>query len=183
MKNVSSGNSGADANANGGLKEQLIEALPQLRAFAWSKTRSESDADDLVQKTCLKILDSQHLYDTEKPLVPWAITILKNLFMDESRAKKRRGENAHQEDSGLAEDLIAERKVEGNLELENINRLLQQLPDEQREVLVLFGAGNKYGEIAESLDIPRGTVMSRLCRGRQALAKLMNEPVQGVRND
>jgi len=180
MKNVSSGNSGAEVNATGGLKEQLIEALPQLKNFAWSKTLSESDADDLVQKTCVKILSRQHLFDPEKPLVPWAITILRNLFLDEIRAKERRGENAPQEDSSLINDVSAERKIEDNLELENINRLIHQLPDEQREVLVLFSSGNKYDEIAELLGIPRGTVTSRLSRGRRDLAKLINEPVQGM---
>jgi len=168
--------------ANTGLREQLVEALPQLRLYAKSLVPTFHDADDLVQKTCLKILNRPDLYDPDKPLLPWAITILKNLKRDEWRAEKKRGDDGGSEDISLIPDALSENRIEDNLELKNIDRLIQQLPEEQREVLVLSGGGQKYEEMAVSLGIPKGTVMSRLYRGRIALKKLMDEPTHDEEN-
>ena len=172
MGNSSKGNGRDD----GDLGEKLVEALPRLRLYAKSLVPTFADADDLVQKACLKILNRPDLYDPAKPLLPWAITILKNLKRDEWRAEGRKGEFGGPEDISLIPDPLSESRIESNLELKSIVRLLQQLPEEQREVLVLKGGGQKYEEIAVSLGIPKGTVMSRLNRGRKALKKLIDEP-------
>ena len=169
MGNSSKGNGRDD----GDLGEKLVEALPRLRLYAKSLVPTFADADDLVQKTCLKILNRPDLYDPDKPLLPWAITILKNLKKDEWRAEERKGEFGGPEDIYLIPDPLSESRIENNVELKKIDICIQQLPEDQREVLVLLGGGLKYEEIAELLEIPIGTVMSRLSRARKALKKLI----------
>ena len=171
MGNGSNGNGRDDGN----LREKLVEALPRLRLYAKSLVPTFADADDLVQKTCLKILNRPDLYDPDKPLLPWAITILKNLKKDEWRAEERKGEFGGPEDIYLIPDPLSESRIENNVELKKIDIRIQQLPEDQREVLVLLGGGLKYEEIAELLEIPIGTVMSRLSRARKALKKLIDD--------
>ena len=171
MGNGSKGNGRDDGN----LKEKLVQALPRLRLYAGSLVPTFVDADDLVQKTCLKILNRPELYDPDKPLLPWAITILKNLKKDEWRAEERKGEFGGPEDIYLIPDPLSESRIENNVELKKIDICIQQLPEDQREVLVLLGGGLKYEEIAELLEIPIGTVMSRLSRARKALKKLIDD--------
>ena len=161
--------------ANTDLREQLVEALPRLRLYGKSLVPTFADADDLVSKTCLKILNRPELYDPDKPLLPWAITILKNLRRDEWRAEERKGEFGGPEDISLIPDPLSKNRIESNVELKEIDIRIQQLPEEQREVLVLLGGGLKYEEIAELLEIPKGTVMSRLSRARKALKKLIDD--------
>ena len=101
-----------------------------------------------------------------------AVTILKNLHIDHTRSERphlKLVETGRKEDA----DPLAEKAVEDHLVLSEVHRLIQTLPEEQREVLVLRGGGFSYSDIAADLDIPRGTVMSRLARGRKALEALL----------
>ena len=129
------------------------------------------DADDLVSKTCIRVLERQAQFDQSASLIAWAITILRNLHLDDLKSERRRRETL----DGTIEyaDPLSLRVIESRLELSAVHRMIHQLPVEQREVLVLKGGGLSYDEIAAQLNIARGTVMSRLHRGRKALEVLM----------
>ncbi len=129
------------------------------------------DADDLVSKTCIRVLERQAQFDPSSSLIAWAITILRNLHFDDLKSERRRRETL----DGTIEyaDPLSLRVIESRLELSAVHRMIHQLPVEQREVLVLKGGGLSYDEIAAQLNIARGTVMSRLHRGRKALEVLM----------
>lgn len=151
--------------SNNSVSGQLEQILPQLRAYARSRVASVDDADDLVSKTCVRVLERQEQFNPAKPLIAWAIQIMKNINIDDFRKQKPM--------TGEIDPNLAD--VSSNpATLIDISRLIYQLPLEQREVLVLSGIGYRYKEIAEKLTIPTGTVMSRLKRGRDALYELMN---------
>jgi len=147
--------------------------LPRLRLFARSRVFSPADADDLVSETCVRLLEREAAFRKDGNLMAWAVTILRNLHIDKVRAEARQGLRlvvVNDEADPLSEELI-----EDHLELQRVCKLIHSLPEEQREVLVLRGGGLSYDEIATALDIPRGTMMSRLHRGRKALAELTKE--------
>ena len=144
---------------------ELEHILPQLRAYSRSRLPNIDDADDLVSKTCVRVLERQAQFDPAKPLIAWAIQIMKNINIDDYR--KLRPE------VGEVDPNLPDVNSNPNT-LIDISRLIYQLPLEQREVLVLSGIGYRYKEIAERVNIPPGTVMSRLKRGRDALYELMN---------
>ena len=104
-------------------------------------------------------------------MIAWAITILRNLYLDELKAEHRRCETL--DDTIEHADPLSLRVIESRLELSDVHRMIHQLPVQQREVLVLKGGGLSYDEIAARLNIARGTVMSRLHRGRKALEVLI----------
>ena len=124
-----------------------------------------------MSKTCIRILERQTQFDRRLSLIAWAITILKNLYLDELKAEQRRREIPV--DAIEHADPLSLRIIESRLELSDVHRTIHQLPMEQREVLVLKGGGLSYDEIAGHLNIARGTVMSRLHRGRNALDVLL----------
>jgi RNA polymerase sigma-70 factor, ECF subfamily len=150
--------------SNNSIGAELERILPRLRAYARSLVLNVDDADDLVSKACVRILERQDQFDPHRPLIAWAIRIMKNLNIDEFRKQKLPMEEL---DPNLAD-------VSSNPgPIIDIGRLVHQLPLDQREVLYLSGIGYQYKEIAEQLGIPIGTVMSRLKRGRDALHGLM----------
>ena len=157
-------------------QEELVSALPQLRAFARSRARSNADADDLVQRACVRILERIDQVPSGTGLVAYCITTIRNLHIDDARQRQRRGETtdfADIEDTAAGMDVLSQARVESTLETQDLERALRQIPEEFREVLILFGTGLSYDEIATHLEIPRGTVMSRLSRGRKQLRPLI----------
>jgi RNA polymerase sigma-70 factor, ECF subfamily len=151
--------------SNNSIGDELEQILPQLRAYARSRVPGIDDADDLVSKTCVRVLEKQAQFNRGKPLIAWAIQILKNISIDDFRKQKPM--------AGEFDPNLADVPYNPGIAID-IGRLIHRLPFEQREVLVLSGIGYRYKEIAEKLDIPTGTVMSRLKRGRDALYALMN---------
>ena len=160
----------AEANTDIGIK--LTEILPRLRLFARSRVFSEAEADDLVQETCLKVIDREQQFDADTNLLAWSITIMKHIQIDSSRSARNRYETTSADDILDRPDGLAVRAVESRLELNEVHIALHKLPEEQREVLALMGGGFSYREISEAMGIPMGTVMSRLARGRVELSRL-----------
>ena len=148
------------------IEKDIIAIIPELRVFARSRLHNQSDADDLVQKTLLRMLEKEHLFHGGK-LIAWGITIMKNIIIDEARSA------AGKSFTDIDEESISSYEDNSSEELEGVNKALQQLTKKCREVLVLFGFGHSYDEISESLDIEKGTVMSRLSRCRQQLVQVM----------
>jgi len=149
---------------------QMIALLPNLRRFALSLCRSSDIADDLVQETCEKALANQNRFKPDTRLDAWLFRILRNSWIDRIRRAKTRGINIDIDD---AHDLVGadgRATTEHRLMLDVTARAIAQLPDDQREVLILVCVEElSYRETAALLDVPIGTVMSRLARARQKL--------------
>jgi RNA polymerase sigma-70 factor (ECF subfamily) len=146
-----------------GLGEQIVELLPRLRRFARALARNAHDADDLVQIAVERVLSRS------RPLANWLFGILRNAWLDEARARARRDRLFAGQD--LGEQVAA---ADTHSDLESLQQGLAQLPSEQREVIALvLVEGLSYREAAAVLEVPMGTVTSRLARGREALQRLL----------
>lgn len=153
------------------LRTQVLEFLPALRAFARSLTRNRTQADDLVQETLLKALSNIDKFDPGTNLRAWLFTILRNTYYTEIRKRRREADGmsvlAHQ-DTNIGPS------QEWSATLTSLKDALAQLPDDQREALVLVGAaGLSYEEAAEVCGCALGTIKSRVNRARAKLLVLM----------
>ena len=147
--------------------------IPELRRYAKALLRNPVEAEDLVQECLCRAIGRARPWRTIRDLRAYLFTILHNLYVD--RVAKRA--NGHD----IVSDELVERKLVvkptqlGRLEIRDLNWALDRLPSEQREVILLIGLeGMSYDDAARILDIPNGTVMSRLSRGREALRRLMD---------
>ena len=153
---------------------ELIALLPRLRRFAHALSKSAADADDLTQATIERALRSRTQWQAGTRLDSWAYRIMRNLWIDTARARARKDKVEAPEAEGerVGEDPTG--SMDAAVDLSRIMAAMEHLPDEQREVVALIlieGLG--YRETAEMLDLPIGTVSSRLVRGRTALLDLV----------
>ncbi len=152
-------------------REEIIEHLPALRAFALSLCRDGTLADDLVQETLLKAWSKFHLYTPGTNLRGWMFTILRN-SLHSLRSKRRR--EVPDPDGIAASQLASKPDHDGRMALNDLAAAFAQLPLEQREALMLVGAmGFSVEEAAETCGCAQGTIKSRAARGRRALAELL----------
>lgn len=157
-------------------EEELVELLPRLRRFARGLAGHAADADDLCQAAIERALKSQGQWQPGTRLDSWMYRITRNLWIDERRAAGRRGAHAPIDDSvtQIAGDGAAE--VEAGTLRGDVDGAMARLPDEQREVVMLvLVEGYAYREAADILEVPIGTVTSRLARGRETLMQLLGE--------
>lgn len=161
---------------------ELVAALASLRRFALSLCRRPDLADDLVQTTVERAIAARDRFDPETRLQPWLFRILRNAWIDAGRRQATRGPQVDIEDTPEAAVLDGPRATEAALMLGQVRAALATLPDAHREVIELVCFEElTYAEAAEVLGVPKGTVMSRLARGRVALAgKLGIEPASGA---
>ncbi|RDC71126.1 RNA polymerase sigma factor [Rhodovulum sp. 12E13] len=152
-------------------RDEIPEYLAAMRAFAMSLTRDPSSADDLVQDTVVKAWTNIGSYTPGTNMRAWLFTILRNHFYTQRRRLRR--ETADSEGAFAAR--LAEKPAhDGRLALRDFAVAFAQLPDEQREALVLVGAsGFSYDEAARMTCVPAGTVKSRANRARRKLAELL----------
>lgn len=147
--------------------ERLLACLPRLRRYARALTGDSASADDLVQDTVERGWSRRAQWRPEADLRAWLFGIMHNLHIDQLR-------RAPPPASELAEGDHPTTPPTAQLDLRDLDRALQLLPPAQREVLLLVGLEDmSYEQVAATLDIPLGTVMSRLSRGREQLRKLM----------
>ncbi|MDT0682529.1 RNA polymerase sigma factor [Roseicyclus sp. F158] len=152
-------------------REEIVEHLPALRAFAFSLTRNSAAADDLVQDTVVKGWSNIDKFEVGTNMRAWLFTILRNTFY--SNRRKMRREVADSEGT-FAEGLAEKPAHDGRLQMADFQRVFAKLPDEQREALILVGAsGFSYEEAAEMCGVAIGTIKSRTNRGRARLAELL----------
>jgi RNA polymerase sigma-70 factor (ECF subfamily) len=154
------------------MQKTLQTLLPMLRRFAYSLTGSKSDADDVVQITIEKLL-VKGIPDDVEP-AKWAFKICRNVWIDEYRSRKVRQDAIHND--CLQEPVSGDehRAFENKQLLQKVNSALGELPDEQRAIVSLVAVqGMAYKEVAQTLDIPIGSVMSKLSRARSALYSLI----------
>jgi len=152
-------------------REQLVEHLPAMRAFAMSLTRNSAIADDMVQDTLVKAWTKIDKFEAGTNLRAWLFTILRNTYYSNRRKAKREVADV---DGVFTESLSQKPDHDGRLQMADFQRAFAQLPDEQREALILVGAsGFSYDEAAETCDVAVGTIKSRVNRGRKHLVELM----------
>lgn len=152
--------------------EALLEPLiPALRRYAYALLRDHDAADDLVQDTLERALSRWSLRRSDGDLRAWLFTIQRNLYVSALRQGQRRG--AHVElDASTTPSSPAQQ--ENALEVQDILVALDQLPEEQKSLLLLVGVEDlSYDDAAKVMGVPAGTVMSRLSRGRQRLRALL----------
>ncbi len=155
------------------VRPDLIEHLPRLRRYARALTGDVNRADDLVQDTLERALNKLDLWQPGSDLRAWLFTLMHNLFVNQIRIKRPQ--------ETVMEEALDEPVSGGQMEAmaaRDIHAALAQLPEEQREVLLLVGLEQfGYAEAAQVLDVPTGTVMSRLSRARERMrAMLAGEP-------
>jgi len=153
-----------------GLQRQIVDLLPRLRRLARVLSRDPVDADDLVQATVERALVHRGQWRPGTRLDSWMFRIMKNAWIDESRSRSRRAKvfapEAHGD--GVGRDGAAE--MEARLAAADVERAMARLPDEQRLAIALVLVdGLSYKDAAEVLEVPQGTLTSRLVRGRMAL--------------
>jgi RNA polymerase sigma-70 factor (ECF subfamily) len=152
-------------------EKELVAALPVLRRYALSLCRRPDMADDLVQIAVERAVAARDRVDPDTRLEPWLFRILRNAWIDAGRRQATRGTEIDVQDVPEAAVHDGARAAEATVMLRQTEAALATLPDEQREVIVLVCFEElSYAEAAEVLGIPKGTVMSRLARGRVALA-------------
>jgi len=133
--------------------------------------RNEADADDLVQETFVRAWRAIDRFDADRPLLPWLRRIATNWALNRLDASRRHGEeeltDALPSTAVAADDELASKRLR-----EDVERALQELPADQRMILILRAVdGLSYQEIADTIDVPIGTVMSRLARAREAMRR------------
>jgi RNA polymerase sigma-70 factor (ECF subfamily) len=150
----------------------LEKEIPRLRRYARALTRNTAKADDLVQSSLVRALEKQHLWQPGSNLRAWLFTILHNQHVNEVRHSLRQGSLGPVEDAEPVWPV--EPAAYTSLQLRDLQRAVNTLSLEQREVLLLVGLeGMRYEQVATILDIPVGTVRSRLSRARNTLRLLM----------
>ena len=160
--------------ATGTFEEEMLALLPRLRRFARSLTRDLPDADDLCQLAVERALKSRDQWQPGTRLDAWMYRIMRNSWIDEARARTRRAQTFAPEEDGIDVGDDGHEAIERNVAISEVDRAMAKLPDELREVIALvLVEGLAYKEAAEILDIPMGTLTSRLVRGRQALVQML----------
>jgi RNA polymerase sigma-70 factor (ECF subfamily) len=153
-------------------ERELLTLLPRLRRFARSLTRDAADADDLTQMALERALKAKAQWQPGTRMDSWMLKIMRNSWIDEVRSRTRRARTLAPEEEGLVTVASPDDAFEQAAEADSIGRAMGELPTEQREVIALVLVdGLSYREAADVLDIPIGTLTSRLTRGRQALAR------------
>lgn len=150
----------------------VARLLPAVQRYARVLTRSGVEADDLAQEALLRAYEKRRSFDGSRPLLPWLLSIVHNLFIDRTRRRSTEA-RVHDTLSAMAALLPPAMEADTRLRLQALLAGFEALPDEQRAALHLVVIeGLSYQEAATTLDIPVGTLMSRLARARGALRAL-----------
>ncbi len=161
-------------------QRQLIEMAPRLRRLARALTRHAEDADDLVQIALERAILRRGQWQDGTRLDCWVMRIMKNAWIDEVRARSRRGRVMDDADEGVNVADPSQAGPDDRTDALAVRQAMALLPDDQRlAVALVLVEGLSYAEAADVLDIPAGTLTSRLVRGRAALMARLDET--GVR--
>ena len=153
------------------IQARIIELLPRLRRFARNLTRNPHDADDVVQIAIERALTRLDQWHRDARLDSWLFRIVRNAWIDEIRSRERRDALFAPEEAGEAIGVAA---MDREVDRLSIEAAMAQLPEEQRlAVSLVLVEGLPYKEAALVLDVPIGTLTSRLARGREALQGML----------
>lgn len=154
--------------------DEMTQSVPALRRYANALTHDRDTADDLVQDCLERAIRKRALWRPDGPLRPWLYRVLLNVWRNNLRSRSRRP--GHVSIDQVAGQLFVPAAQNGRVALAEMARAIEKLSDEHREALLLVVVeGLSYGEAAQILEIPLGTLMSRLGRARSALARMTQE--------
>jgi len=168
-----------------GIESQIKAALPSLWRFALQITRDNHDAEDLVQRACLRALERKESYEEMQKSKSWLFRIAQNIWKNEIRSRSIREKGfgfvkndiAVHNDHSPATQEFNNQTPEAHLELQDVVRAVESLPEAQRMVMILVAvSGFSYAEAAHILDVPIGTIMSRLARARLTIGNQFVSP-------
>lgn len=155
------------------VREEIVSLLPRLRRLARTMTRTGHDADDLVQITIERALLRFEQRRPDSRLESWMFGIMKHAWIDEVRTRARRDRLFAPEEAAAD---VGEAANERQVEVMSLQAALERLPDEQRLAIgLVLVEGLSYRQAAEVMEVPIGTLTSRLARGREALAAMLSE--------
>jgi RNA polymerase sigma-70 factor, ECF subfamily len=158
---------------NDELQQELPKLLPRLWRFALRLTRNAADAEDLVQRTCVRALERRAQWQSGTVLLSWLFSIMQSIWLNELRSVQRRREGSlsDTEFEGIEFEAISG-DPEHQMLCRQVFEAVELLPEAQRSVMLLVAVeGFGYQEAAEILGVPVGTVMSRLARARLAVGE------------
>jgi RNA polymerase sigma-70 factor, ECF subfamily len=159
------------SEASQNIQQQIVELLPRLRRFARNLTRNPHDADDIVQIAVERALVRSDQWRSDARLDSWMFKIVRNAWIDELRSLGRRDKIFLSEEAG---EHVGVESMETQAVLLSVQAAMARLPEDQRlAVSLVLVEGLPYKEAAEVLEIPIGTLTSRLARGREALQTLL----------
>ena len=160
-----------------GFELDLVASIPRLRRFACALTGSVHDGDELVQAACERAIRNADKFQQGTRMDSWLFRMVQNLWVDSKRRERTRGDQIDPEMAALSDEGLAARRPEDRMMLARVRQAVGKLPDEQRSVLALVAIdGMTYREAADVLELPIGTVMSRLSRARTHLSRILEEP-------
>lgn len=164
------------------LRQHIVENLNRVRRFAFAITGTPDDADDLLQATVERVLKKGAPDDAD--IGRWMMRICKNIWIDEMRARRVRVTAAEEGKVGDPEVVDGEKAMTDHLTLDQVNTAMSALPEDQRMIISLVALdGCSYRQAAEVLEMPMGTVMSRLARARKALSDRLTPQTGGNENE
>jgi RNA polymerase sigma-70 factor (ECF subfamily) len=164
----------------------LPDLLPRLWAFALRLAADRHDAEDLVQRACVRALERRHQLQPDTSALSWMFSIVHSIWIDEIRARQIRGRSRIEWSEELVETVADPGAVdpETGMLYRQILDAVESLPDAQRVVMLLIAVeGLSYREAAELLEIPIGTVMSRLSRARLSIGAQFSAPPVNVAHE
>lgn len=152
---------------------EIEDFIPQLRRYALALCHNAVAADDLVQESVTRALTKSHLFKKGTNLRAWLFTIMHNVNISNARRNKHIGMPIDPDIA--AATLSTQPNQEGPLTLKALEKAMQIIPDTQRVAVIMAGVeGMSYEEISERLDVPVGTIKSRVSRGRDALRRVLH---------
>jgi RNA polymerase sigma-70 factor, ECF subfamily len=156
------------------IQEQIVALLPRLRRFARNLVRSPHDADDMVQIAVERALLRLDQWHRDARLDSWLFKILRNAWIDEVRSRGRRAKIFMPEEAG---EHLGEASIDREVDRLSVQSALARLPEDQRlAVSLVLVEGLAYKDAADVLEVPIGTLTSRLARGREALQAMLRLP-------
>ncbi|TLP49291.1 MULTISPECIES: sigma-70 family RNA polymerase sigma factor [Cohaesibacter] len=159
-------------------KREMLSVLPSLRAFAMSLCGKHDRADDLVQDTVMKAWSKQSSFEPGTNMRAWLFTILRNEYYSQMR---KAGREIQDSEGTFTNNLSIQPAQHGQMDLKDFQQALAQLPDNQREAIILVGAsGMSYEEAAAICDCKVGTIKSRVNRARTHLQELLSLDEDGT---
>ncbi len=152
----------------------MVALLPRLRRFSLAMTRSEADADDLVQATCERAIVNLEKWEPGTRLDSWMYRIAQNLHRNVIRQSNRRDGHLSVVQATANSHCDGEAAAMSQIALNDVTAQIDRLPEEQRMILLLVVVeGRRYRDVADILDLPIGTVTSRLARARDTLRQCL----------